>query len=218
MSAPVLSNLFLHYAFDRWMSEVYPNCPIVRYADDGIVHCCTKKEAIHVKKALVKRFKSLGLEIHPGKTHIIYCQQASRPRKKGERVSFDFLGYTFKPRKVKTENNKITTGYLPAVSRSAKKAMNEKVRKEGVRLKSHRSIVKTAQYWNPILRGWINYYGKYYPSALYITLHRFNGALIKWISRTLKSLKRSFHKAYKWLKQYARAHKKIFVHWQLVPP
>ena len=216
--SPILSNLFLHYAFDVWMAKTFPSSPFVRYADDGVIHCRTKREAIQVRKALEERFKEVGLEIHPDKTHIIYCKKSGRPLPKGEKVSFDFLGYTFNPREAKNKKGEHFISYLPVVSKRAKKAMNKKIRESNVRQSSHLSIEDIAKKWNPVLRGWFNYYGKYTPSAFHIVLFRFNGALMRWARRTLKSLRRSMRRAYKWLKSFAKANSKLFWHWDHVRP
>ncbi len=216
--SPLLSNLFLHYAFDIWMARNHPESPFVRYADDAVIHCRTKKEASQMRRALEERLCEVGLEIHPKKTHIIHCQMSGRRRLKGEKVNFDFLGYTFKPRPARNYRGEDFINYLPAVSNKAKKAMNDKIRKEKVRLSSHLSMEDIAKKWNPILRGWYNYYGKFSPSAMYIVLHRFNGALMRWARRTLKSLRGSFRRAYKWCKSFARARPQLFVHWRVAPP
>ena len=216
--SPLLSNLFLHYAFDHWMAKTFRTAAFVRYADDGVIQCHTKREAIQIKKALRERFKEVGLEMHSSKTNIIHCQDSSHPLCKGERVSFDFLGYTFKPRRAVSKTGSLFTGYLPAVSNKAKKAINKKIRNSGIRRSSHRSIRDLAREWNPILRGWCNYYGRYTPSALYIVLSRFNNVLTRWTRRTLKSLKGSMRRAYKWLKTFARANGELFWHWKQVPP
>ena len=198
--------------------RTFPSSPFVRYADDGVIQCRTKREAVKIKKALGERFKEVGLEIHPDKTHIIYCKKSGRPRQKGEKVSFDFLGYGFKPRKAADRNGKYFSSYLPAVSQKAKKAMNKKIRDSNVRRSSHLSMEDIAKKWNPILRGWFNYYGKYTPSVLSIVLSRFNDVLIRWARRTLKSLRWSMRRAYKWLKGFARANLKSILALEACPP
>ena len=216
--SPILSNVFLHYAFDLWMAEQFPNSPFARYADDGVVQCHTRGEAVRIKAALSGRFKEVGLEIHPDKTHIIYCQQSGRPRRKGEKVTFDFLGYTFKPRPAKNSKGQCFISFIPAVSGSAKEAINKRIRKSKLRRSSHLSIDAIAERWNPVLRGWYNYYGKFYGSAFHVVLTRFNSVLILWAKRTLKSLKGSYRRAYQWLKRFAKANLGLFWHWRIVPP
>lgn len=76
--SPLLFNLYLHYAFDNWMVRNHPKVPFVRYADDGLVHCRSEREAVLLKAALGQRFKSCGLELHPEKTKIVYCRDANR--------------------------------------------------------------------------------------------------------------------------------------------
>ena len=217
--SPILSNLFLHYAFDMWMARTCPKSPFVRYADDGVIQCHTKQEAVNVRNALENRFKEVGLEIHPKKTHIVYCKKSGRTSLKGEKVTFDFLGYTFKPREaVNKRTGQHFGSYLPGVSSKAKKAMNKKIRDANVRRSSHLSVDEIAKKWNPILRGWFNYYGRYTPSAFYVVLSRFNGVLARWARRTLKSLRGSMRRAYEWIKGFVKANPYLFWHWMYVSP
>ena len=215
---PILSNLFLHYAFDLWMDRVHPNSPFARYADDGVIHCRTKEKALEIREQLEKRLAEVGLEIHPDKTKIIYCKDSNRRGGEGEDIHFDFLGYTFKPRKAMSKRGELFTSFTPAVSRKAKKAINASIRKWGIRLRSDKNLQEIVDFCNPKVRGWINYYGRYHKSALYTILRLLNGALINWARRTLKSLKGRYRKANKWLKMCAKAHPRLFVHWRLVPP
>ena len=216
--SPVLSNLFLHYAFDHWMAKNHPVCPFVRYADDGVVHCRTKREVMEIKEALEQRFREVGLEIHPKKTKIVYCRNSRKSEGKGENRSFDFLGYTFKPRRVKRKDGSLFTGFNPAISNKAKKAINDQVRKWRIRLRSDKKIEEIAKFCNPKIRGWLNYYGRYYKSGMYHLLRIINNALINWTRRTLKRLKRSYRKAWRWLKRFANANRHLFAHWVLIPP
>ena len=216
--SPVASNLFLHYAFDLWMTRKFPRAPFARYADDGVVHCCSKQEAQEIRKCLEERLADVGLKLHPDKTKIIYCKDSSRKGGEGEEVTFDFLGYTFMPRESRDRKGESFTGFLPAISRKAKKAINKVIRDWGVRRRSDLTLQEIAKFCNPRIRGWINYYGKYYKSALHVVLRRLNGALINWAQRTLKSLKRSHRRANRWLKGFARANPKLFAHWSQFPP
>ena len=71
--SPVLANLFLHHVFDGWMDREFPGCPFERYADDAVIHCRSLGQAQQVLAAVVARFAEVGLEVHPGKTRIVYC-------------------------------------------------------------------------------------------------------------------------------------------------
>ena len=216
--SPILSNLFLHYAFDLWMARKHSGSPFARYADDAVIHCRTKGEAEEVKRQLEERLAEVGLELHPDKTKIVYCKDSNRPGGKYEEIQFDFLGYTFKPRMAMNKRGKLFTSFTPAISRKAKKAINETIRKWGVRLRSDKTLQDIAVFCDPKVRGWINYYGRYHKSALHAVLRLLNGALINWARRTLKSLKGSYRKANKWLKGFAKAHPTLFVHWRMLPP
>src|SRR6201993_1126333 len=117
--SPILANLFMHYTFDLWMARTHPDLPWCRYADDGLVHCCTEKEAEAVKAELQARLAACHLEMHPAKTKIVYCRDGKR-RGKYSNVKFDFLGYQFRPRRVATAQRKeYFCGYTPAVCPAA---------------------------------------------------------------------------------------------------
>jgi len=216
--SPLLANLFLHYTFDRWMSEHYPKNPIVRYADDGVTHCRTKEEAYQLMNALKDRFSQVGLEIHPDKTKIVYCKDDDRRGGDEELTSFDFLGYTFRPRRSKNRYGKHFVNFTPGVSRKASKAMRVTTREWKLRMRSDKSLQDLARMYNPIVQGWINYYGKYYKSALYPVLRHLNRTLMKWACRTLKRFKRHRRRARHWLGQVAQKNPRLFAHWRLVRP
>src|SRR5450756_2481130 len=155
--SPVMANLFLHYAFDAWMGREHPELPWCRYADDGLVHCRTLEEAEAVKAALQKRVAECGLEMHPTKTRIIYCMDERRKGKYPE-TSFDFLGYTFRTRKVKSrKHNKVFVGFTPAVSNAALKSMRQKIKSLRLRRHTHSELKDLVKVLNPLLRGWVQY-------------------------------------------------------------
>ena len=158
--SPILSNLFLHYAFDLWMTRTYPEAPYVaRYADDAVIHCRSKGEAEEIKRKLERRLVEVGLELHPDKTKIIYCRDSNRRGGKGEEIQFDFLGYTFKPRLAENKQGKTFSSFSPAISRGAKKAINKTVRKWKIRLRSNKTLREIAGFCNPRIRGWMNVSG-----------------------------------------------------------
>ena len=186
--SPVLSNLFLHYVFDVWISKNYTQLPWCRYADDGVVHCKTEKEAQEIKTQLEERFKECALELHPEKTKIVYCKDGMR-KGKYSTTTFTFLGYDFRRRKAKSQKTgRVFLNFGPAVSKEAATSMREKVRQSGMRLRSETSIQELATEYNPILRGWIEYYGRYYPTALNPVWTHFNRSLVKWAMRKYKKL------------------------------
>ena len=212
--SPILSNLFLHYAFDRWMTRAHPHLPWCRYADDGLVHCRSWREAEAVMAKLQARLAECGLEMHPTKTKIVYCKD---DRRKGTHpnVTFDFLGYGFRPRRVKSaRNTKVFCGFNPAVSASALKSMREKIRDLNIRRRTHVTMAEIARQLNPILRGWIEYYGRYTPSALLKIFQYVDQTLHAWMMRKFKRFKG--HKAQTWLvlDRLSRERAELFAHWQ----
>ncbi len=212
--SPVLANLFLHYVFDKWMERNQSQNPFCRYADDGIAHCRTKREAEELLKTLDMRFKECGLELHPEKTKIVYCKDDDR-RGDYPCTSFDFLSYTFRPRRAKNRWGKYFVSFLPAVSNKAGKAMRQKARRWKMHLRSDKSLEDLSKMFSPVIRGWINYYGKFYKSALYPTLHHLNKILVRWAMRKFKKLKGHRRRAEYWLGKIAQRQPRLFPHWQM---
>lgn len=212
--SPVLSNLFLHYVFDVWVSKHYPKVPWGRYSDDGILHCHTEAEAQEVKTQLEKRFRECKLELHPEKTKIVYCKDEKR-REKYPNTQFMFLGYDFRCRKAKrSTDNKIFQNFAPAVAKEAAKSMCARVRKSKLRLRTEMSLDEIAHWYNPILRGWIEYYGKYYASALHPVWAHFNRSLAKWAIRKYRKLKGCKTKATLFIRRVMQAQPDLFEHWK----
>lgn len=211
--SPVLSNLFLHYAFDHWMKLNYPNVPWCRYADDGLAHCKTEKQAKQILYCLRKRFAECGLELHPDKTKIVYCKDSNR-KSEHQNTSFDFLGFTFRQREAMNKRYNLRfVSFTPAVSKIAMKAMRAKIKKCRIGRRSELSIDDIAQKCNPILQGWINYYGQFHFSALDSIWRHFNKTLIKWAMNKYKSLRKRKTKAIEYLARIAKDRPKLFAHW-----
>ncbi len=215
--SPLLANLFMHYAFDCWMAREFPDISFERYVDDAVVHCETEQQARFVKDAITKRLASVGLEVHPDKTRIVYCKDDDR-RGSAEYESFDFLGYTFRPRLSRSRYGKHFVNFTPAVSRSAKRAINREIRSWHLPRRSDKTLDDLAAMFNPIIRGWINYYGRFYRSMLYPLLRHINWGLVRWAMRKFKSLRGHKHRAQRWLVGVARRQPDLFAHWRLVRP
>lgn len=212
--SPILSNIFLHYVFDAWMTKHNPTVPWCRYADDGLAHCKTEKEAQLLLAALEKRFKECGLEIHPDKTKIVYCKDGKR-RGKHQNTEFNFLGYCFRRRWVRNRiKNDLFLGFTPAVSKQSLKLMRVKIRKTGLRKRTDLSLNEIAIIYNPILRGWINYYGKYGHSDLRPIFRHFNRTLVKWAMRKYKRLEKHKTRASVFIGEIAKRDSQLFVHWR----
>lgn len=213
--SPLLANLFLHYTFDAWMQRTYPHIPFERYADDALCHCRTQDEAEDLKAALQRRFADCRLELHPEKTKIVYCKDDDR-RLEYPCTSFDFLGYTFRPRRSKNRWGKYFINFSPAISNKAAKAIRQKVRGWRLQLRSDKDLEDLARMFNAVIRGWVNYYGAYYKSALYPTLQHIDRKLARWATRKLKRLRRHRRRAEQWLRRIARRQPGLFAHWRLL--
>jgi RNA-directed DNA polymerase len=212
--SPVLANLFLHYVFDKWMKTNFPQNPWARYADDGIVHAKTKVEADNLLEKLEQRFKACKLELHPDKTRIVYCKDDDR-RGNYPEIKFDFLGYTFRPRRSKNRYGKHFINFTPAVSNKSCKAIRQVIRGWRIHLKPDKELIDISRMFNPAIRGWINYYGCFYKSGLYPVLHKLNRAIIHWARRKYKRLARHRRRAEYWLGGIARREPQLFAHWQM---
>ena len=213
--SPVLANLFLHYAFDVWMHRNHPGIPFERYADDAICHCSSEEQAAALRVALEKRFAECGLTLHPEKTKIVYCKDDDR-RGDYPNQKFDFLGYTFRPRLARRRAGKIGVSFSPAVSNKALKAIRQTVRRWSLHERSDKSLDDLARMFNAHIRGWINYYGRFYPSALYPTLRHIDVILARWACRKFKALYRHRTRAIHWLERIARRQTRLFAHWSLL--
>jgi RNA-directed DNA polymerase len=211
--SPLLANIFLHYAFDRWMDREFPGVPFERFADDGVVHCVSEAQAREVLDALASRFAEVGLELHPDKTRIVYCQDADR-RGSYEHERFDFLGYTFRPRLSKNRFGKHFVNFTPAVSDNAKKRIGREIRTWRINNRSDKNISDLARMYNPHVQGWIQYYGRFYKSMLYPVFRRFNEHLVRWAMRKYKRLRRHYTRAVEWLAGVARREPRLFAHWR----
>jgi group II intron reverse transcriptase/maturase len=213
--SPILANLFMHYAFDLWMARVYPHLRWCRYADDGLVHCRTEQEAQNLRAALMARLAECRLELHPTKTKIVYCRD---DRRKGvhENVAFEYLGYCFRPRSVKGSHSQaIFCGFTPAVSNAALNAMRETIRSLNIRRRTEVTLDDIARELNPIVRGWIAYYGRYTRSALYPVARYINQTLAAWMKRKYKRFHRRLGRARLFLAKIARENRRLFAHWSL---
>ena len=213
--SPLLANLFLHYAFDVWMARQFPQLPFERYADDAIVHCRTRREAEEVWTALAHRLAQCRLELHSKKTKIVYCKNERR-RGNYPIQKFDFLGYTFRPRGSKNWRGEIFVGFNPAISNYAAKAIRDAIRGWRLQSCSHKSIQDLSRMYNPILRGWLHYYGRYYRSEAYRTLRQLDKALARWASRKYKKLRCRPRRAARWIARISRNDPTLFAHWQMV--
>lgn len=218
VASPLLANIFLHLAFDTWMQQHWPHVPFERFADDVIVHCATEQQAKAVLQAVKERLFRCKLELHPHKTKIVYCKDSRRSGTAAS-VSFDFLGFTFRRRRARNRRTgEPFASFSPAVSGKAAKVMRQTMRREWrVRRRTDKDLMDLANMFNPTLRGWINYYGNFYRSALYAVFRSLDRALVKWAVRKYKRLKGHPRRATHWLVAVARHDPRLFAHWHLLP-
>ncbi len=211
--SPLLANLFLHYAFDKWMKINNPQIEFERYADDIVVHCFSEEEARQILEKIRERLKICKLDLHPVKTKIVYCKQFNR-RRKYPNVSFDFLGFSFKPRKSKSKDGKFYLGFGPAISTNAKKQIVQEIKQFKIHRATNADLQELANKLAPHLRGWINYYGKFRVWELQRVFRVLNDRLVKWIINKHRNFRDQKTKARLRLKQIAQDYPNLFVHWQ----
>jgi RNA-directed DNA polymerase len=213
--SPLLANLFLHYTFDLWMRRKYPHLPFERYADDVIVHCRTEAQAQEVRAAIALRMQECRLELHPEKTKIVYCKDDDRRRTYAQE-KFKFLGYTFRPRRSKnSKNGKFFINFSPAIAEKASKAIRDEIRRWKLPKRSDKSLDDLSRMFNPKIRGWFQYYGRYYRSALYPLVQHLNRLLALWAKRKYKKLRGHHRRARHWVARIARRDPQLFAHWQM---
>jgi group II intron reverse transcriptase/maturase len=209
---PVLMNLFMTYAFDEWMKREHANNPFSRYADDAVAHCRSEAEAKKLLAAIEERLKECKLEMHPEKSGIVYCKDSAR-RKDYPKVSFTFLGYEFGPRSAKSRDGKTWTGFLPAISASAKKRIRQAIREWNLPRQTSVSLNELARRYNHHIRGWMNYYSHFYKSALYRLYDHIDQKLVRWAQRKYRKLAGKPTRAREWLKKVVSRQPRLFVHW-----
>jgi group II intron reverse transcriptase/maturase len=212
--SPLLANLFLHYVFDEWMRRNYPGVPFERYADDVICHCRSLKDAQALKAALEARMAQCHLQLHPQKTQIVYCKDGNR-KAEFALCQFDFLGYRFQPRFARSRAGALFVGFLPAISPTAATALRQTVRRWRLHCWHTAELTDVAREINPVLTGWMNYYGRFHRSALYAVFDTLDQYLERWLRRKYKRLKFKVRRARECLVKIRQRHPALFAHWTL---
>ena len=213
--SPLLANLFLHYAFDLWMQRTFPTCPLRALCGRCHRPLRSEQQARSVLEAIRGRLAQCGLELHPTKTRIVYCKDDDRPGEY-EHVAFDFLGYTFQPRRAKNRWGKFFVSFLPAISAKAAKAIRQTIREwRMASTRNNQRLEDLARLVNPVVRGWLNYYGRFYRSKCVQVLRHLNEALAAWAQRKYKRFRRRERASMHWLGRIARRDPTLFVLWQL---
>ena len=212
--SPLLANLYLHHAFDEWMQGTYPTVVFERYADDVIVHCRSERQARWMRGNIERRLAEFKLELHPEKTKVVYCKDDDR-RRAYPNEKFDFLGYTFRPRRSRNRKGKFFINFSPAVSDKAVKAIRAEIRSWNLHLRSDKRIEDLSRMFNPIIRGWLQYYGRFYRSALYPPMRQLDRSLARWAYRKYKKLRGHLRRATHWVARISRRDPKLWAHWQM---
>ena len=213
--SPLLANLYLHYAFDLWMRNNFPTIPFERYADDVVCHCVSETQAKRLRVAVEKRLKECRLELHPEKTKVVFCKEQN---KQGDypRCSFDFLGFTFRPRLAKNKYGKFFVCFLPAISTKAVKSICDEMRTWRIHKRSDKSLEDLSRMLNPQIRGWINYYAKFSKSSMFTISNVLNRIIARWAMRKFKQFRGRQRRATHWVGRVALRNPELFAHWQIL--
>ena len=213
--SPVLANLFMHYAFDAWMTREYPGVRFERYADDVVVHCVTERQARELVAAIGDRMEQVGLRLHPDKTKIVYCKDEKRRLDYDGLTAFTFLGFTFRTRLRGRKAERCSPRSSQRSATTPKQKISEQIR----RWRLHRwiglNLAELARWINPVVRGWMQYYGAFYRSALYPLLSRINAYLMRWTRKKYKRLRTIKRAAACW-QRITRQYPRLFAHWAWV--
>jgi RNA-directed DNA polymerase len=212
--SPILANLFMHFAFDNWMARRFPAVPFERYADDAVVHCVSRRQAEDVLAAIAERMGEVGLRLHPDKTRIVYCKDDTR-RADHEHTSFTFLGFSFRARPARRKNGELFMSFLPAMSTEALKAKGARLRALRIHRRTTFSLDDLAAWLNPIVAGWMNYYGRFYRSVMSRLLIRVSTYLRRWAGKKYRRL-RAHGRFKRWWAGLLDRQPGLFAHWKWV--
>lgn len=211
----LLSNLFLHYTFGRWMEKHHPTIPFERFADDIPCHCDSEQQAQELKEMLEKRFAECGLELHPSKTRIVYCKDDDRRDVIPTRNSISWALH-FAPDGRRIDGGKFFVNFCPGVSNVAMKAIRRRIRSWQFRCRTDKWINDLARMFNPVIQGWMNYYGRYYKSVLYPTLRYLDRCMALWAIAKCKRLRRHRRRAAHWVHEVVSRDPTLFAHWEML--
>ncbi|NHB98904.1 reverse transcriptase [Photorhabdus stackebrandtii] len=211
----MLANLFLHYALDTWLTRHHPETVFERYADDAVLHCKTRCGAEYLLGELRNRMEECKLVLHPDKTKVVYCKDSNR-KGKHEWISFDFLGFTFRPRKAMAKQGAVFTSFAPAISKKALKRIGTRIKKWKIQTWSGHNAHEIALALNPVIKGWFNYYKHFGKSELYQLVRKLDFALVRWARKKYKKLGRSYRKSTKFLKRLQQQNQRLFAHWYIL--
>ena len=214
--SPLLANIYLHHAFDKWMDEAHPQCPFERYADDIVVHCSSKEEAEELLEKLKARMWEYGLTLHPEKTKIVYCRNDKHNESNDEtEESFTFLSYSFQPR-AKPDRFGIKKMYVEfsgAISNMAKGLIRKVIRGVMPPRWSDQALGYLAKKLNPKIIGWVNYYTRYNRREALGVFTYLNELIRKWIGNKYKL--QSHESVYIKYRQIQAENAELFYNWKL---
>lgn len=215
VASPLFANIYLHHAFDKWMDECHRQNPFERYADDIVIHCRSKEEAEQPLAQLESRLQEFELTLHPEKTKIVYCKSYRRTERHNEE-SFTFLSYSFQPRRKRSKiigGNKTYIIFAPAISSKAKTSIREAIRAILIPRWTEQKLEGFAKILNPKIRGWVNYYTRFYRQEMLRVFCYLNERIRKWIKNKYKLT--SHKQVSAKFNTILREQPALFYHWRL---
>ncbi|WP_232303511.1 group II intron reverse transcriptase/maturase [Pseudofrankia sp. DC12] len=212
--SPLLANIYLHYAFDTWMIREFPGVLFERFSDDVVVHCTSEQQARRVLADIRGRLAECGLELNESKTQVVYCADDGRRKPWDGPTGFDFLGYTFHARTVRRRDGALFVGFTPAISDRNAKRLRRQIRRWRLHRRTAGTLQDLAARINPLIRGWINYYGAFTPSRLAPTLRLIDAYLARWLQRKYRRFRRRWRRSLRFLAEVRRRDPGLFAHWQ----
>ena len=212
--SPLLSNLFLHEVFDKWMDITHSNMVFERYCDDIIIHTRSKEQSEFILDKVKERLSQFNLSVNTDKTKIVYCYRTARGFKASKQTdcSFDFLGYTFKPRQCESQSGERFWGFGAGISIKSQTKILQVIRQLRLPLRTTNSVQTIAAYLRPKILGWINYYGRHCLRAMRRVFWTLNHRLVRYLQNRYKlsSYRRAKHRLQWIIKRFPN----MFVHWQ----
>lgn len=209
--SPLLANLFLHYAFDHWMGRECRGVPFERYADDIVIHCSRMSDAVRMRQKLTERLAEVGLTVNDEKTKVVYIDIFERYN---VATSFTFLGYDFRVRTLKNSKGELYRKCMPGASAKAMRRIVQTIKHWRIHRSTAAELKVLADRHNAVVRGWIEYYGKFwYRNFSYRLWSAMQSRLLKWV---IAKYRISTRHAERKLAQARRESPRLFAHWYLL--
>jgi group II intron reverse transcriptase/maturase len=209
--SPLLSNIYLHYAFDLWVKQwrgrhAEGDMIVVRYADDWVAGFQHARDAGRFQREVTERLARFGLKLHESKTRLIefgrFAHHNRKRRGESKPQTFDFLGFTHCCGK--TRKGRFAVWRITSAKRMRGKLMTVK---QELRRRMHQSIPEQGKYLRAVVNGHTRYFGVPRNGT---RIGQFRRAVSRLWYRTLR--RRSQKHRLKWQRM-----KRLAAHWLPLP-